>query len=120
MTGPKKVWTCPNCTEEVEDHFEVCWNCETSRKGMPPPVRTSEADAIDKEQRAFLNEKFRSKRCVQCNVVLTYRGRKEFHEGINLGVLGDFAELFVDRTKLEMYVCTKCLRIEFFLSEPPH
>ena len=36
---------------------------------------------------------------------------------MKLGALSDFAELFVAQTKLEMYVCPKCLRVEFFVSE---
>ncbi len=29
---PGKPWTCPNCGEEVPDHFNVCWNCEQPRE----------------------------------------------------------------------------------------
>ena len=28
---PGTPWTCPNCGEEVPEHFKVCWNCETAR-----------------------------------------------------------------------------------------
>jgi predicted RNA-binding Zn-ribbon protein involved in translation (DUF1610 family) len=28
---PGEDWTCPNCGEQVPAHFDVCWNCETSR-----------------------------------------------------------------------------------------
>lgn len=24
-------WTCPHCGEEVPAHFDVCWNCQSSR-----------------------------------------------------------------------------------------
>jgi hypothetical protein len=27
--GP--TWKCPKCGEEVEDQFDVCWNCGTER-----------------------------------------------------------------------------------------
>jgi hypothetical protein len=113
-----KVWKCLNCTEEVEDQFDVCWNCEATRAGRLPATRISLQIPEDTEQKTFLNEKFRSKYCVRCNIQLTYAGRKEFHEGMKLGALGDFAELFVNQTKLEMYVCTNCFRVEFFLSNP--
>ena len=25
------MWNCPKCNEEVEDQFDVCWNCQTER-----------------------------------------------------------------------------------------
>ena len=29
---PEADWTCPHCGEVVPGHFDVCWNCETSRE----------------------------------------------------------------------------------------
>jgi hypothetical protein len=29
------MWRCPSCAEEVEDGFDVCWNCGTSNDGTP-------------------------------------------------------------------------------------
>lgn len=31
------MWVCVNCSEQVEDDFEVCWNCQSARDGTPPP-----------------------------------------------------------------------------------
>jgi len=33
-------------------------------------------------------------------------------------MLGDIGEFFDRHLSLEMYVCPKCLRVEFFVSEP--
>lgn len=30
--APAETWKCPNCGEEVEAEFELCWNCQTPRK----------------------------------------------------------------------------------------
>ena len=30
------MWKCPNCREEVEDNFDVCWNCQTGKDGTVP------------------------------------------------------------------------------------
>lgn len=30
---PRATWKCPKCGEEVEEQFDKCWNCETSRPG---------------------------------------------------------------------------------------
>lgn len=42
------MWTCPKCSSEVEDTFEVCWNCGTTREGVEDPnfVRADEAAPI--------------------------------------------------------------------------
>jgi predicted ATP-dependent serine protease len=113
------MWICHNCSEEVEEQFGVCWNCEADRQGTLPTGSSSDRDAEereaeDMERKAFLNEKFRSKHCLRCNIALRYAGKKEFHEGLRLGALGDFAELFVGQVRLEMYVCPNCRRVEFF------
>ena len=42
------MWTCSSCGSTVEDQFEVCWNCGTSRDGVPDPdfVRADDAGPI--------------------------------------------------------------------------
>jgi hypothetical protein len=30
---PRATWKCPKCGEEVEEQFDKCWNCETSKPG---------------------------------------------------------------------------------------
>lgn len=30
------TWTCPHCGEAIEDTFDTCWKCGTSRDGAPP------------------------------------------------------------------------------------
>jgi len=116
------MWICQNCSEEVEDQFGACWNCEADRQDTLPTRSSADRDAEDMDaedmkRKAFLNEKFGPKHCLRCNIALRYAGRKEFHEGMKLGALGDFAELFVGQTRLEMYVCPNCLRVEFFVSD---
>jgi hypothetical protein len=29
------MWSCGNCGEQSEAHFEVCWNCQYSKEGVP-------------------------------------------------------------------------------------
>jgi len=111
------MWTCHKCSEEVEDQFGVCWNCEADRDGILPTRDSSDQNIEDTESIAFLNEKFRPKDCLRCNIALRYAGRKEFHEGMKLGALGDVFELLVTQTRLEMYVCPNCLHVEFFVSD---
>jgi hypothetical protein len=30
-----KMWKCKNCNEDVEDNFDVCWNCSFDKYGKP-------------------------------------------------------------------------------------
>jgi hypothetical protein len=32
------MWSCPKCGSEVEETFDVCWNCGTSRAGVEDPT----------------------------------------------------------------------------------
>jgi|SRR5581483_1168874 len=31
------MWSCPKCREAVENDFEVCWSCGTTREGEEDP-----------------------------------------------------------------------------------
>lgn len=48
------MWVCRNCAEEVEDDFDVCWNCQTAKgasapAGAPSPriTQTASASTLD-------------------------------------------------------------------------
>ena len=32
------MWTCSSCESTVDEVFEECWNCGTSREGEPDPT----------------------------------------------------------------------------------
>lgn len=32
------MWKCGNCHERLEDSFDVCWSCGTSKEGFPDPT----------------------------------------------------------------------------------
>ena len=31
------MWDCPKCSEQIEESFQVCWNCGTSKDGREDP-----------------------------------------------------------------------------------
>jgi hypothetical protein len=31
------MWTCPKCGEEVDEEFDICWQCGTSPEGVEDP-----------------------------------------------------------------------------------
>ena len=91
------MWLCSKCGESVEDSFDACWKCGTSKEGVADPNRDHPIA------------------CARCKESLQYVGRKRFHEGTNWGVLGEIGELFVKREHFDVYVCPRCGRVEFFV-----
>jgi hypothetical protein len=41
------MWTCPQCGESVEDSFDACWNCGTTKEG----ASDSDVQAVGKPAR---------------------------------------------------------------------
>ena len=76
---------CPKCHEEVEDSFEICWNCNYS---FPDNKILDMNLAGENDGRGLSID------CLRCQVKMAYSGKYEFHEGMNTGVLGNLFELF--------------------------
>lgn len=94
---------CPNCKEEVERNFDVCWNCNYS---------FSEAAVVEfKDSESANNIEIN---CLRCNVPMKFSGKHNFHEGARLGMLGNLFEIFVNRESFHLYICPKCGKVEFF------
>jgi Zn finger protein HypA/HybF involved in hydrogenase expression len=93
---------CPNCQSEIEDNFEVCWNCNYS---------LSENKIVE-----FKDNSENSKEidCLRCKVPLIFSGNYKFHEGAKIGLLGNLFELFVNRESFDLYICPKCGKVEFY------
>jgi Zn finger protein HypA/HybF involved in hydrogenase expression len=94
--------TCPNCQSEIEENFDVCWNCNYS---------ISEEKIITFKESAKDNRKID---CLRCNIPLIYSGEYKFHEGTRTGLLGNVFELFINREKFDLYICPKCGKVEFY------
>jgi len=41
------MWKCKNCGEEVEDNFEICWNCGSNKDGK----KTKMADEFQQQKK---------------------------------------------------------------------
>lgn len=94
---------CPNCKAELEDNFELCWNCNYS---------LTEERVIDINE---LSQSTRNLKCLRCSdVQMIFSGNFRFHEGTRLGALGNLFELFENRETFDLYICPKCGKVEFF------
>ena len=117
------MWQCATCREKLENSFDVCWSCGTSKDGVEDPD-FRKADDIPPEQvtKAIVQVAESQEEpeknpimCPRCDHKLDYVGTKAFHEGTRWGVLGDLGELFVNRENFDVYCCPRCGRVEFFV-----
>lgn len=95
---------CPNCFAEVEENFELCWNCNYS---FPEKKVIVCRDIEDIEKDKDID-------CLRCGTAMQYAGNYRFHEGTRSGVLGAIGELLVNRESFDLYLCPKCRKVEFF------
>ncbi|MFW5706496.1 MAG: hypothetical protein ACOC12_01130 [Bacteroidota bacterium] len=99
--------TCPSCQSEVENNFQLCWNCNysfTEKKVMEIREFVKGSREID---------------CLRCHIPMMFSGEFKFHEGPKMGFWGNLFELFVNRESFDLYLCPKCGKVEFFSPEPP-
>jgi hypothetical protein len=123
------MWQCVKCREKLEDSFDICWHCGTSKDGTEDPD-FRKADAIGRAEMegaaiavTATGEQARERPeknpifCPRCERKLVYVGTKKFHEGTRAWgfLLGDLGELFVNREHFDVYLCSRCGRVEFFL-----
>jgi Zn finger protein HypA/HybF involved in hydrogenase expression len=135
--------TCPNCKAEVDDNFELCWNCQYSFTDAQVlkenefklicPECNSEIDAnlllcpnckhdlnsITGIDQLSIPGPVKQIDCIRCQVPMSFNGNFRFHEGMRIGVLGDLFELFTNRESFDLYFCPKCGKVEFFLPGIP-
>lgn len=135
--------TCPNCQSEVEDHFDLCWNCQYSFTNLKV-LTNSEFAIVCPACRAEINghlkfcpyckhdlnalTEFDEHRvpgpakqidCLRCKIPMSFNGNYRFHEGTRMGVFGNAFELFTNRESFDLYFCPQCGKVEFFLPEVP-
>jgi len=131
---------CPNCNAEVNDNFEICWNCqfsfvynkvlEISDFALFCPNCNIELDTSNEycpncnhsisvigsaEDKEIQAPEDRQLSCLRCNVDMNYKGDFNFHEGTTIGKPSLFFDLFTNRVALDLYVCPNCGKVEFFI-----
>jgi hypothetical protein len=128
---------CPKCNSEVDDNFDMCWNCQYSFTegkvienddfgSVCPKCNIIVDPSMDhcpncrysfgkkRNQTGTELQGVKKVACHRCNVPLLYQGNYKFHEGAQLGVIGNLFELFENRESFELYCCPQCGKVEFF------
>jgi Zn finger protein HypA/HybF involved in hydrogenase expression len=132
---------CPNCKSEVEDNFELCWNCQYSFtdeqvltdkefKVVCPACNTEidpdlqfcpnckfDLSAVVEVDQHGVAEQVKQINCLRCQIPMSFNGNVRFHEGTRMGAFGDLFELFTNRESFDLYFCPKCGKVEFFLPD---
>jgi len=98
---------CPKCNSELEDSFEICWNCNYS---------LADNKVVEFEETAD-NTKTKNINCIRCDVPLVYTGNFKFHEGTRFGIFGNIFEAFTNRESFDLYACPTCRKVEFYFPE---
>ncbi|MDF1738491.1 MAG: hypothetical protein P1U86_04975 [Verrucomicrobiales bacterium] len=104
------MWTCAICKATTgDDDWEVCWKC-----GNPKAVNV---ELSDEAQRKYDERMKQMRSCLRCHHMMEYAGVRRFHEGSRVGIMGDLAELFLNRENLILYACRNCGKVEFYMDD---
>jgi hypothetical protein len=117
------MWQCVKCREQLDDSFDSCWNCGTSKEGIEDPAFQKADEIATAKIKASASQPYTPSdligdnplSCPRCDRKLDYVGSKMFHEGTRWGAFGDLGELFVNKEKFDVYCCPRCGRVEFFV-----
>ena len=96
---------CPNCKSEIENNWDLCWNCNYSM---------IENKVIQLKETAKASREIE---CLRCKIPLIFSGEYKFHEGGKIGFFGNLFEAFVNREKFDLYICPKCEKVEFYMPQ---
>jgi RNA polymerase subunit RPABC4/transcription elongation factor Spt4 len=129
---------CPNCHAEVNDNFDICWNCqysfienkvlENSDFELLCPNCNAELDAstefcpncnydlnsVDKIDKDETDKEEMPLDCLRCKVTMEFKRNCDFHEGTTIGKSAIFFDLTTNQISLDLYVCPNCGKVEFF------
>lgn len=136
----KTMKKCPKCNADVNDNFDICWNCQYSfveqrvlqnsdfelicpscnavvgeNDHICPYCKNDLGTGDRPEKETAMSSSTRYIECLRCQVAMEYRGYYNFHEGASAGLTANFLDLFTNREAFELYVCPNCGKVEFFI-----
>ena len=129
---------CPECNAEMEDDFDLCWNCQYSFadnkvldnsdfKLICPkcnieikssfnycPFCQYDLRTINKEN-GTKPQDLKQIECLRCKVPLDFQGNFKFHKDSSIGPMDDLLDLSIYKGSFDFYLCPNCGKVEFFL-----
>jgi hypothetical protein len=130
---------CPNCRSEVDDNFDICWNCQysftdervlsksefsetcpycnvelsSSFEYCPNCQKKLGLNSIPSDPSSYVGES--KVDCIRCKIPMIYKGNFRFDDGPRFGAFGNLNALFTNIESLNVYYCPNCGKIEFFM-----
>jgi hypothetical protein len=110
------MWKCPACGEDVEDDFNVCWNCQRGKDGsLPEPSAAAPANLVETPAAEGCVEVTVAGKRLACVVC----GHATFHERdslLNTRLATFFNFDWANATAIN-YICHRCGYIHWFWGE---
>lgn len=88
---------CPNCKSEIEENYDICWNCDYSFQDQQ----------VIQFEKSEAEKRMRKINCLRCETPMKKHGNFKFHEGSRI-------DLFLNRERFDLYTCPSCGKVEFF------
>jgi predicted nucleic-acid-binding Zn-ribbon protein len=112
------MWKCTGCGETVDDNFDVCWNCQRDKNGLPQKSNNGEPPAGGLRELPHADGSIEVEACgrrLSCVVC----GNTSFHERNSLlnTRLATFFKFDWANVQAVNYICTRCGYIFWFLPE---
>ncbi|WP_133478223.1 hypothetical protein [Cognatilysobacter segetis] len=101
----RPVWTCRRCSATNAADRALCRDCGAWPDGSIDPATPEAAPGG------------RVLDCLRCRQPMTFRGSQRFHEGSQAApfLLGGLGELLVNRQTFDVFACSGCGKVEFFV-----
>jgi len=123
------MWKCENCSEELDDAFDACWNCGTSIQGETNPEfqpvvdpfvepRTPEETTPPIQKTPAAERTHPTSKCRDCGIALTFVEEISLMK-LNKNLLVRLLAAFNDADDLQVFPvtvfrCPRCSRLEFY------
>ncbi len=129
---------CPECNSEIEDDFDVCWNCQYSFtenkvldtgdfKLICPKCNIEIKSSFNycpfcQYDLREINREIGTKPqvakqidCLRCKVPLDFQGNFKLHDESRDGSISGLSEVLIYKGSFDLYCCPDCGKVEFFL-----
>ena len=100
------MWRCPQCSQEVDDDFAVCWNCET--------FRDNTETVADSHQNHALHEPLAA--CLRCGSAIRFLGSASFRDESKWGAWSALKHVMAN-TNFDIFGCIDCGQVELFMPD---
>jgi len=100
------MWRCTRCSQEVDEDFDVCWNCEALREVTKAAACTPQDMRIHSPLLA----------CVRCGSAISFLGSGSFRDESHWGAWSALKHVMANYN-FDIFGCVACGQVELFMPE---